>query len=109
MMNAAECVCDSEDTNLSNFKVFTDIINENNIQFAHQIEEQKQQNSSIDQTENILLATKLNDITYIITHDELNLIQLNSRSFELLLNSILNDLFMKYNILPIERMETIYE
>lgn len=29
---AAECVCDSEDGNLSNFKVFTDIINENNSQ-----------------------------------------------------------------------------
>ena len=30
---AHECVCDSEDTNLSNFKVFTDIINENTLQF----------------------------------------------------------------------------
>ena len=30
---AHECVCDSDDTNLSNFKVFTDIIIENNSQY----------------------------------------------------------------------------
>ena len=77
------------------------------VQFARQIEEQQSQQPMNDQTQTIQLAQKLISNGTQIAREELTSIVLNSREFELFLNDILNDLWIKYSVTNILCIETM--